>query len=99
MVLVEWLDGHLSGAGGPPVPDHLLRPSTVPWATMASISREHGIDAAVIVAIALGEDPPFTKDDERTIHSATSQLGERGRIDVEAYASVQALSATEGWSS
>ena len=55
------------------------------WQAHARVARELGVPAAVIDAIAQGEDPPFTTDDERAVHAVARQLTETGQVGQDAY--------------
>lgn len=66
------------------------------WWAHSRMAREHGVDDAVIDAIGRGEAPPFTNDDERTVHAVAEQLGARGRVDAETYGAAQRLLGDHG---
>jgi 4-carboxymuconolactone decarboxylase len=66
------------------------------WWAHARMAREHGVPAPVIDAIARGEDPPFTADDERTVYVVARQLAETSRITPDAYAAARDLLGDTG---
>lgn len=55
------------------------------WQAHARMARDLGVPDAVIDAIARGEDPPFTTDDERAVHAVARQLTQTGQLAQEAY--------------
>ena len=66
------------------------------WWAHSRMAGEHGVADDVIDAIARGDAPPFTRDDERAVHAVAVQLGDRGRIDAASYASAQSLLGDQG---
>lgn len=66
------------------------------WWAHSRMAREHGVADDVIDAIASGDDPPFTRDDERTVHAVATQLGASGRVDADTYAAGHALLGDAG---
>jgi 4-carboxymuconolactone decarboxylase len=66
------------------------------WWAHAPMARQHGITDDVIDAIGRGEDPPFTKEDERAIYRAAKQLSEDGRLDAETYETAHAFVGDRG---
>jgi 4-carboxymuconolactone decarboxylase len=66
------------------------------WWAHSRMARQHGVADDVIDAIARGDDPPFTQDDERVVHAIATQLGDRGRVDDATYAAGQALLGDRG---
>jgi 4-carboxymuconolactone decarboxylase len=66
------------------------------WWAHSRMAREHGIDEAVIDAIGRGDDPKFTRDDERTVHAVAVQLCDGARIDADTYAAAQTLIGDQG---
>ncbi|MGH3156325.1 MAG: carboxymuconolactone decarboxylase family protein [Streptosporangiaceae bacterium] len=66
------------------------------WWAHARMAREHGVPAAVVDAIAEGEDPPFESDDERIVYSVARQLAETGRVRQDAYDAARQLLGDTG---
>lgn len=66
------------------------------WHAHSRTAREQGVAEAVIDAIARGDDPPFTADDERVVHAAARQLTETGRLSQDAYDAAQRLLGDAG---
>lgn len=66
------------------------------WWAHSRMARQHGVADDVIAAIARGDDPPFTADDERTVHAIATQLGATGRVDDATYAAGRALLGDRG---
>jgi 4-carboxymuconolactone decarboxylase len=66
------------------------------WWAHSRMAREHGVADDVVDAIARGDDPPFTLDDERTVHAVATQLGASGRIEADTYAAAHALLGDAG---
>jgi 4-carboxymuconolactone decarboxylase len=66
------------------------------WWAHSRMAREHGVADDVIDAIARGDEPPLTKDDERIVHSVAVQLGDTGRIDASTYEAAQQLLGPRG---
>jgi 4-carboxymuconolactone decarboxylase len=66
------------------------------WWAHARMAREHGVPGPVIDAIARGEDPPFTADDERTVYVVARQLAVTGRVAQHAYAAARELLGDTG---
>ncbi len=66
------------------------------WWAHSRMAREHGVTGEVIDAIARGDDPPFTKDDERSVHAVAIQLAATGRVDATTYAAAQRLLGDKG---
>jgi 4-carboxymuconolactone decarboxylase len=66
------------------------------WWAHARMAREHGVPEPVIDAIARGEDPPFTSDDERTVYVVSRQLAETSRVTPDAYAAARDLLGDTG---
>lgn len=66
------------------------------WWAHSRMAREHGVADDVIDAIARGDDPPFAREDERTIHAVATQLVASGRIDADTYTSAQSLLGDAG---
>ena len=50
---------------------------------------DHGIDPAVIDALAQGHAPSFEHDDEAEVHAFASQLVSSGRVDLDRYQAVR----------
>ena len=53
----------------------------VEWSIHAPIARREGIGADVVTAIAQGQQPTFTRDDERLVHAVSQQLLQDKRVD------------------
>jgi 4-carboxymuconolactone decarboxylase len=66
------------------------------WWAHSRMARSHGVADEVIAAIARGEAPPFTNDDERVVHAVATQLGADGRIDDATYASAREVLGDRG---
>lgn len=66
------------------------------WQAHARVARALGVPGAVIDAIARGEDPPFTSDDERAVHTVARQLTETGQLGQDAYEAAQRLLGDAG---
>lgn len=66
------------------------------WRAHSTMARELGVPAAVVDAIARGEDPPFTSDDERTVHAVARQLTETGQLGQDTYQAAQLLLGDAG---
>jgi 4-carboxymuconolactone decarboxylase len=66
------------------------------WWAHSRMARSHGVADDVIDAIARGDEPPFTRDDERIVHAVATQLGANGRIDDATYAAARAVLGDRG---
>jgi 4-carboxymuconolactone decarboxylase len=66
------------------------------WWAHSRMARHHGVADDVIDAIARGDDPPFTRDDDRIVHAVATQLGATGRIEDETYVAARALLGDRG---
>jgi 4-carboxymuconolactone decarboxylase len=66
------------------------------WWAHASMARRHGVAEAVVEAIGRGDEPPFGRDDERTVYSVARQLTGTGQLDHETYAAAQRLLGPAG---
>ncbi len=66
------------------------------WWAHAPMAREHGVAAAVVDAIARGEDPPFEHDDERAVYTVAHQLSRTGRLDRDGYDAAHAFLGDAG---
>ncbi len=66
------------------------------WWAHSRMALHHGVAPEVVDAIARGEEPPFTSDDERTVHLVARQLLTTGRIDAPTYAAAQELLGDRG---
>jgi 4-carboxymuconolactone decarboxylase len=66
------------------------------WWAHSRMARQHGVADDVIDAIARGDDPPFTEDDERVVHAIATQLGAGGRVDDATYAAGRTLLGDRG---
>jgi 4-carboxymuconolactone decarboxylase len=66
------------------------------WWAHARMAREHGVPDAVVDAIGLGEDPPFTDDDERAVYTVASELTLTGQLDEGAFNAAQELLGEAG---
>jgi 4-carboxymuconolactone decarboxylase len=66
------------------------------WWAHSRMARSHGVADDVVDAIARGEDPPFTQDDERAVHAVAVQLGAGGRIDDATYAAARDVLGDRG---
>jgi 4-carboxymuconolactone decarboxylase len=66
------------------------------WWAHATMAREHGVAGDVVDAIGRGEDPPFTRDDERAIYTVATQLSRTGQLSPEAYAGAHRLLGDAG---
>ncbi len=62
----------------------------------AVFAREAGIDAAVIVALAAGDEPPLERADEITVHQICRGLLDDHRLDDDLYADGVALLGEAG---
>lgn len=61
------------------------------WWAHARLARERGVPEPVIDAIRLGEDPPFTADDERTVYQVASELTRAGQLSAAVYDAARTL--------
>jgi len=66
------------------------------WQAHVRVARELGVPGVVIDAIARGDDPPFTGDNERVVHQVVRQLTESGQLGQEAYDAAQRLLGDAG---
>jgi 4-carboxymuconolactone decarboxylase len=68
------------------------------WWAHSRMAREHGVTDDVIDAVARGEEPPFSADDDagRAVHTVARQLAATGRIDAAAYDAAQRLLGDRG---
>ena len=66
------------------------------WWAHAQMARRHGVADPVIDAIARGDDPPFSHDDERTVHEAARQLASSGRVSPNTYQAARQLLGDAG---
>jgi 4-carboxymuconolactone decarboxylase len=66
------------------------------WWAHARMAREHGVSDAVVEAIGIGDDPPFTADDERVIYTVARQLTGTGRLGQDDYDAAQGLLGDAG---
>jgi 4-carboxymuconolactone decarboxylase len=66
------------------------------WWAHARMAREHGVAAAVVDAIARGEDPAFEADDERVVYTVARQLTADGHLDQGAFAAARRLLGDDG---
>jgi 4-carboxymuconolactone decarboxylase len=66
------------------------------WQAHVRLARDLGLPEAAIDAIARGDDPPFTADDERAVHQVARQLTETGQLGQEAYDAAQRLLGDSG---
>jgi 4-carboxymuconolactone decarboxylase len=66
------------------------------WQAHVRVARDFGVPGAVIDAIARGDDPPFTADDERAVHKVATQLTETGQLGQEAHDAARRLLGDAG---
>jgi 4-carboxymuconolactone decarboxylase len=66
------------------------------WWAHARMARRHGVPDAVVDAIARGDEPPFTADDERMIYAVASQLVKTGGVGKDAYDAARELLGDAG---
>jgi len=66
------------------------------WWAHARMARRHGVSDAVVDAIARGDEPPFTADDERAVHAVATQLTRNGRVDQDVYDAARQLLGDAG---
>jgi 4-carboxymuconolactone decarboxylase len=66
------------------------------WQAHVGSARELGVPGAVIDAIARGDDPPFTADDERAVYQVARELTETGQLGHEAHDAAQRLLGDAG---
>jgi 4-carboxymuconolactone decarboxylase len=66
------------------------------WWAHARMAREHGVADDVVDAVGRGEDPPFTRDDERAIYAVATQLSHTGQLTADAYADAHRLLGDTG---
>ena len=66
------------------------------WWAHARMAREHGVADDVVDAIGRGEDPPFTRADERAIYTVAAQLSRTGQLTADAYAGAHGLLGDAG---
>jgi 4-carboxymuconolactone decarboxylase len=66
------------------------------WQAHARMARELGVPGTVIDAIARGEDPEFSADDERTVHAVARQLTETGQLSRDAHDAARQLLGDAG---
>jgi 4-carboxymuconolactone decarboxylase len=57
---------------------------------------DHGVSADAIEALRSGDEPVFTSDDERVVHSIASQLLTTNRVDADSYAAAAGLLGEAG---
>ncbi len=57
---------------------------------------EHGVDADVVDALREGRLPTFSRDDERIVHTVTSQLLNDRRVDDETFGAANTLLGETG---
>jgi 4-carboxymuconolactone decarboxylase len=50
------------------------------WWAHARMATEHGVTPAVVNAIGTGDDPPFTRDDERVVYTVARELTTDGQL-------------------
>jgi len=55
------------------------------WYAHSAMAREAGVSDDVIDAIAAGTPPPFTRDDEATVHAFAAELIGTGRVSQATY--------------
>jgi 4-carboxymuconolactone decarboxylase len=66
------------------------------WWAHARMAVRHGVADSVVEAIGRGDDPPFGRDDERTVYAVARQLTGTGQLDHETYAAAQRLLGPAG---
>ena len=55
------------------------------WWAHARMATEHGVKKAVVNAIGTGDDPPFTRDDERVVYTVARELTTDGQLSQVSY--------------
>jgi 4-carboxymuconolactone decarboxylase len=66
------------------------------WWAHARMAREHGVADTAVDAIARGEDPGFTAEDERAVYAVAHELSHTGRLGGEAYAAAHQVLGDAG---
>lgn len=61
------------------------------WWAHAPMARDHGVGAAIVDAIARGEEPAFEADDERAVYRVARELSETGGLSEPVYTEAQQL--------
>jgi 4-carboxymuconolactone decarboxylase len=61
------------------------------WWAHTRRAREHGIAEEVLEALAAGEAPSFTLDDERVVHAVANELATGGKLDKKTYDAATAM--------
>lgn len=61
------------------------------WWAHARMARQHGIASDVLQAIAMGELPSFSSDDERIVYAVASELGATGQLRDETFDDARSL--------
>ena len=63
-----------------------------PWSAQAKTALKAGLDASIIEAINVGEDPPFSDDKDAAVHAAARELLATGNLSQNGFeAAVDAL--------
>ena len=66
------------------------------WWAHSRMALHHGVAPDVVDAIARGATPPFSRDDERTVHAVATELVETGHVTSATYDAARALLGDRG---
>lgn len=70
--------------------------SNFEWFAHSRLAAAAGVDSSVIDALAAGEAPTFTKDDEAVVHRFAEQLVKSGRVAKADFDAARALLGEQG---
>jgi 4-carboxymuconolactone decarboxylase len=66
------------------------------WWAHSRMARDNGVAPEIVDAIARGDEPQFTADDERAVHAVAKELGATGTLDAATYAAAHGHLGDQG---